>query len=342
MVLLRAAGLGPAAVFDPDGAVPHRQNARLWDEAVRLTGDQDLGLHMAEWVSQCPEEHFDVLAYAVQSCASLGEHYRRMGRYVRLLHEGAYLSLEIEQDTAKLVHGLLDGAMPPRQPVECMLALAVLQGRRAIGEEFAPRAVCFAHPWPARVGEQERLFRAPVRYGCEHNEVVLDRALLERRQLQAEPRLLAMLDRQLEGLLSRLPEDRSLQGQARRVMADHLLDGEPALYAVAAKLHMSPRSLQRRLRDEGTSFAKLLADLRRDLALRHLQSPRTTIGDVAFLLGFSEVSAFHRAFKRWTGRTPAEHLRSVRKPSAPERVAVGPSPENPGLLQRQGDGRQQE
>jgi AraC-like DNA-binding protein len=195
-----------------------------------------------------------------------------------------------------------------------MLALAVLQGRRATGEEFAPRAVCFAHPRPARVSEQERLFRAPVRYGCERNEVVLDRTLLERRQRQAEPRLLAMLDRHLEGLLSQLPEDRSLRGLTMRAMADHLLDGEPALSTVAAKLHMSPRSLQRRLRDESTSFAKLLADLRHNLALRHLRNPRTTIGEVAFLLGFSEVSAFHRAFKRWTGRTPMEHLRSVRKP----------------------------
>jgi AraC-like DNA-binding protein len=107
-------------------------------------------------------------------------------------------------------------------------------------------------------------------------------------------------------------------------MTDHLLDGEPALGAVAAKLHMSPRSLQRRLRDEGTSFARVLSGLRHDLALRHLRNPQITIGDVAFLLGFSEVSAFHRAFKRWTGRTPAEHLRSVRTPPAMKRAAEGP------------------
>ena len=94
-------------------------------------------------------------------------------------------------------------------------------------------------------------------------------------------------------------------------MIDELPEREPGMAAVAGKLHMSPRSLQRRLHSEGTSFAELLSELRRDLALRYLRDQRIAIAEVGFLLGFLDVSAFHRAFKRWTGSTPAEYQRSI-------------------------------
>ena len=91
-----------------------------------------------------------------------------------------------------------------------------------------------------------------------------------------------------------------------------LPEREPVVATIAARLHMSARSLQRRLQSEGTSFAEVLSDLRRDMALRYLQDQRISIGEVAFLLGFLDVTAFHRAFKRWTGSTPAEYRRSAR------------------------------
>lgn len=312
--LLRAAGLDPSRLLAADAYVPHAQELRLWDEAARLTGDPDFGLHLVEWVTHFPPDHFDVLAFAARSSATLGELFRLVGRYIRLIHEGVYLALEEEGDQARLVHGHTPERIGPRHPVEGMLALAVLHARLGVGDDFAPREVRFTHARPARVSEQERLFRAPVHYGCPRNELVLDRADLQRPQRHAEARLLALLDRQLGELLSGLPEARLLRDAVKRCIADDLPEREPCVAAVAARLHMSPRSLQRRLRSEGASFAQLLADLRRDLALRYLTDPRISIGEVAFLLGFLDVTAFHRAFKRWTGSTPAEHRRSAADP----------------------------
>lgn len=308
--LLRAAGLDPAELADPDAYLLHAQEMRLWDAAVRLTGDQDFGLHLAEWVARFPLDHFDVLAFAVRSSPTLGEHYRLVGRYIRLIHEGIYLSLEEEGDVARLVHGHSPEQIGPRQPVEGMLTLTVLYGRLGIGDDFAPRAVHFTHARPERVTEQERVFRAPVHYGCPRNELVLDRAVLDRPQRHAEQRLLALLDRQLGALLSGLPESRRFRDVVERCMMDEL-PGDPVVAAIARKLHMSPRSLQRRLQSEGTSFAEVLSDLRRDRALRFLKDPRISISEVAFLLGFLDVTAFHRAFKRWTGSTPAEYRHSA-------------------------------
>lgn len=313
--LLRSAGLDPA--FAATAEVSPSQRVRVWEEASRLSGDLDFGLHMAEWVAAMPEVHFDVLAFAVRSCATLGEHYQRMTRYVRLIHRDVYLSLEVEGDVARLAHGLRDDSPTPRHPAECMLTLALLQGRRAIGEEFAPREVCFTHARPARVTEPERVFQAPVRYGCPRNELVLDHALLARPQRQAEPRLLAVLERQLGELVRELPEGRSAVELIRRHVVDLLPGGEPTLAQVAARLCMSQRTLQRRLRDAGTSFAELVADARHATALSLLRTPRSSIDEVAFLLGFSDASAFRRAFKRRAGVTPAEYRRSGSDPADP-------------------------
>lgn len=284
---------------------------RVWDEAVRMTGDHDFGVHLAEWLAGSPEDHFDVLAFAMRSSPTLGEHYRLAGRYIRLIHEGVYVSLEQDGDVARVVHGHAPEQMGPRHPVEGMLALLYLMGRRSLGEDFTPQVVRFAHPRPKQVREQERVFRAPVEYACPRNELVLAGELLARPQRQAEPRLLAMLDRQLGGLLSALPESHRFRDEVERCLMNELPEGEPVVAAVAARLHMSARSLQRRLQREDTSFAEVLAELRRDLALRYLADRRITIHEVGFLLGFADVSAFHRAFKRWTDSTPAEYRRSV-------------------------------
>lgn len=309
--LLEAARLEPALLAHPDAYLTHAQEIRLWEEAARLTNDPDFGLHLAEWVARSPEDFFDVLAFALRSSPTLGEQYRRAGRYMRIIHEGIYLTLEEAQDEARLVHGHVDGRVGPRHPVEGMMALVLLNGRRALGEDFVPRAVSFSHVAPEQTTEQTRIFQAPVYYGCPRNELVLDRALLTRPQRHAEPRLLTLLDRQLNKTLADLPEGRRVCDAVRRYMLDELPDHEPTVAAAAVRLRTSARSLQRSLQSEGTSFSGVLSDLRRDLALRYLQDLRISIGEVGFLLGFLDVTAFHRAFKRWTGCTPLEHRQAA-------------------------------
>lgn len=310
--LLHASRLDPAVFAGPDIDLMDSQEQRLWSEAARLTGDDEFGLHLAEWLVPRTEEVFDVLSFALRSCTTLGDHYRRAGRYLGLVHAGIYLRLEEESEVARLVHGHRhESASAPRHPVEGMLALALLQGQRATGSDFAPREVRFTHARPGRVSEHERIFRAPVRFGCARNELVMDREVLERPQLAAEPRLLAVLNRQLEGLLEEGVQERGFVDVVRRWMMDELPDREPSIAAIAARQHMSARTLQRRLQGYGTSFAEVLSQLRHDLARRYLRDQRVAIGEVGFLLGFRDVTAFHRAFKRWSGMTPATYRRSA-------------------------------
>lgn len=113
-VLLSAAKLDPTLLSGPDSDLLHAQELRLWDEAARLTGDRDFGVHMAEWIAGCSEDLFDVLSFALRSCATLGDHYRLAGRYMRLVHQGVYLNLEEEPEVARLVHGHYQEPSTPR------------------------------------------------------------------------------------------------------------------------------------------------------------------------------------------------------------------------------------
>jgi AraC-like DNA-binding protein len=113
-----------------------------------------------------------------------------------------------------------------------------------------------------------------------------------------------IVEAQVVALLANLPKAEATTDAVRRFLAEELSNGQPRLEQLAPRLHMSARTLHRRLEQEGTNFRRILSDVRRELALRHLAEGRLAIGEIAFLLGFSEVSAFHRAFKQWTGHAP--------------------------------------
>lgn len=108
-------------------------------------------------------------------------------------------------------------------------------------------------------------------------------------------------------LLAELPPAESVVDRVKRLIVAELCGGEPTAEVIARKMRATPRTLQRWLTARGTSYREILDGLRRDLALRYVTEDRLAISEAAYLLGFSEASAFHRSFKRWTGRTPAQY-----------------------------------
>jgi AraC-like DNA-binding protein len=179
----------------------------------------------------------------------------------------------------------------------------------------APRvlAVEFSHAAPP--GPTLERFRkaldAPVRFGAERTQLVLPAAALTLPMRSADPTLAGILARTADAALAALPTDARLASQVARALHPLLRDDRGHIDEVAARLGMPARSLQRRLRDEGTSFQDVREDVRRTLAERYLQDG-LAIAEVAFLVGYSEPSAFFRAFKRWTGATPIQHIAAAR------------------------------
>lgn len=307
--LLHAFEIDDATLDDPDARVPMASVVGLLARAVETTGDPDLGLHLAE---RAEPGSFDVQFYAMISSPTLGDAFRRLSRYQRLIHETTRIELEVEGARAELRHVLPGGAGVPRHSAEFLITAWVRVGRIVTGSDWAPTEVRFAHPAPQRTSEHSRFFRAPVRFSMGQNALVLPAPLLETPSVNADTSLLAVLDRYATERLEHAPRSSSVADRVRAALAESLDGGEIHAVRIAARLRTSVRSLHRALKAEGTSFGEILETLRKELAARRLADDRVSIGEIAFLLGFSELSAFHRAFKRWTGRTPAEFRSDLR------------------------------
>jgi AraC-like DNA-binding protein len=306
--VVSAAGIEPPALADADGRIPHALALALWHEAARRGSDDAFGIHTAESIRPGA---FDVLDYATRSSATLGQGLHRLVRYHRVLHDGAVVQLEVDGARGVLTHALPEpSAVLPRQVAEFIVAGWLVVARQATGTDFAPVEVRFTHPAPADTSEHRRVFRAPVHFRSAVNGLVLDRAMLEAPLVKSDAGLCAVLDRHLVELLERIPRATGLTERVRHQVGKELASGVPDAGAVARALHMSRRTFQRHLRNDRTSYRSLVESLRRELATRYLAEPEIAIAEIAFLLGFSETSAFHRAFKRWTGRTPAAFRRS--------------------------------
>lgn len=296
---------------DPDARIPLSLETALWDEAARRSSDPAFGLHAAEAVRP---GMFDVLDYAVRTAPSLRSALERLIRYNRLLHDVARFHLVNLGDDVRLVHGLPPDVTQSRHAAEFTLACVVVMGRQLLGGRFAPRGVTFRHPAPeaAALVEHRRLFGTSPHFAQEENALELPQGELDRTLPAADPALSRVVLRHAEALLAVRPEPSATTSQrVRRLLADTVGQGETTLAAAAQTLQLSERSLQRRLAEEGTTFDGVLDDLRRELAHRYLSDRRIAIAEIAYLLGYSEPSAFHRAFKRWTGRTPREAREDV-------------------------------
>ena len=300
---LDGVGVPRATLDDVDGRVPVAVDLALWGEAARLSGDECFGLHAAE---KLRPGAFDVLSYTLRSSANVGEAFRRLVRYNRLLHDLVELHLRVERDEARLEFCLLPEGTP-RQQAEFSLAVFLHFCRNNTDVDVTPLRVEFSHASPVDLSEHRRLFRAPLLFDRPRAALVLPLRALELPLHGANPGLCGVLDKQVGDLLSALPATETLVHRVKRLIVGELTGGEPTTEVVARKMRATPRTLHRWLSAEGTSYREILDGLRRDLALRYLTEDRLAIGEAAYLLGFSEASAFHRSFKRWTGKTPAQY-----------------------------------
>jgi AraC-like DNA-binding protein len=303
---LSVAGIDPAALDDAEARLPHVAALALWHEAARRSNDDAFGIHVAEDIRPGA---FDVLDYAIRASATLGEGLERLVRYHRILHDAAVVGLRVDGESVWLEHVLPpEEAALPRQVAEFIVAAWLVVARQATARDLTPVEVSFRHPSPEDLTEHRRVFRAPVRFLRPMNGLRIPRSLLDTPLARSDAGLCAVLEQYAQEILDRVPAMTTLSHRVRHVVAAALSTGVDS-DDVARRMHMSRRTLHRQLAGEGTSFKKLVDDLRRELATRYLRERRMAIAEIAFLLGFSEASAFYRAFKRWCGSTPADFRR---------------------------------
>jgi AraC-like DNA-binding protein len=307
--IIRMVGLEPSVFSDPQGFIASSVFARLLEEAARATGDNCFGLHFGEHYNP---KNIGPLVYVVLNSPTIVAGLDNARRYVHVHNEAVQPSFAVEGERAYVRYLLADvGIDPPRQQNEYSMAVVLNTIRIMAGSRWAPAEVQFAHAAPEETSEHLRVFGSPVLFGCAANALVLEREFVERQVPAADPRLYQILKRYLERVLDEMPREDGLLQTVRRAIAESMRDGDPRLARVAKKMAMSPRTLQRRAKEHGVDFKKLMDDTRRRFALNYLKDRKHTLTEVAFLLGYSELSALNRAFKRWTGSTPLDYRRRV-------------------------------
>jgi AraC-like DNA-binding protein len=312
VAFLRTQGVDPAIFSNPEARLAHATSAALWPAAAQLTNDLDIGLHVAQGIRPTS---YGVLGLALRTCATLRGAFERLVRYHHLLHDVAELKLAVSGDRVTLSHALKLTCAAPRAVNEYVVGAWAVTSREATGVRWCPREVRFPHEKPKDISAHLQLFGCPVRFGHLRSEMVFGREILDLPLLEADAELQAILERQVVAVLDKLPRGEAVTDAVRRHLAGELCNGRPEIEQIAPRLNMSPRTLHRRLEEEGTSFREILAEVRRELATRHLAERQLAVSEIAFVLGFSEPSAFNRAFKRWTGQAPLNY-RELAQPGA--------------------------
>ncbi len=300
--LLAGVGLFENRLTD-DAQIPYDLATRLWETAAALTSDGAFGVHAGERV---PNGLFDIAEYLALSCQTVEEGMGRLCHYQRLITDVA--TFAFEGRTLRLQYRLTGNRLPPsRHASEYLLAVIVQKLRDATGVHIAPARVKFRHAAAKKIIEHERFFASNISFSQRYEELVFSAPTLAMRLQRSDKKLNAILERQAAALLARLPTPDHLSGKLSRWLLEHLSDLPLTLEGAARAFGQSERSLQRQLEREGNSFEYLLEQSRRAEALRLLVDPKMALSEVAYAVGFSEPSAFHRAFKRWTGATPAAY-----------------------------------
>jgi AraC-like DNA-binding protein len=285
-----------------DGRLPHRSVRDLWEAAARAAGDRWFGVHVVE---RLPVGSVGLLDYLVASAETVGEGLTIAAKYLRLLDDRA----EWRLDGARLCCRV---TVPAPQLDEAALAWVVTRSRDAAGTRWLPERIVLQHERPGDDRELARVFGCPVGFGGAETEVRISPALLERRHARADARLREVLERAADAQIGALPERDDLVSWVSAAIARQLAHAVPDLTATASAVRLPERTLQRRLAEQGLSHSALVDDVRRELALHYLNQTPLTVYAIAERLQFADATAFHRAFRRWTGAAPAEYRRGHR------------------------------
>lgn len=307
--LCTSAGFAIELLSQADAFVDGSVVEAAWLAAIRLTGDDDLGLHLGESVQPAS---LGLLGFAMLSCSTIGEAVARMARYWSLMSDATKVHWRRNGRRATLELEVLplpgNFLLHMRHPAESSLCAAQSLLRSLAAKELPLLGATSIYPAPARTAEYIRVLKILPDFGAATNSLVFDDAVMDWPVVYSDPPLLAKFETEIQQRL--YASSGTLVDRLRRELLGAMRGDLPGLGSTARSLGVSPRALQRELQLMGTTFRAILDDLRRDLALAYLAERKYAIADIAFLLGFAEPSVFHRSFKKWTGLTPSDWRKS--------------------------------
>jgi len=310
--VLAAAGLTEARLEDIDDRIQWTDYMAGFEKASSLSVDPFFGLHFGE---QIKPGHYGIMGMIAMSCSRAGELMELHRRYQALISDSVINRYETTAQGIRLTtQPLLPGYDRSRLHFESTFSSWITLARWITGlKDHFPLEVCFPFAAPDDLSEYHRVFGTNLLFEQPAASVLFDSALMDRPIPQSNPALRQQLEAQAQELLLRTGANHAepMLQQVQQLIANSLADGTPDIEGVAEKLAISTRGLQRKLKEHDTSFSQILDSTRQELANSYISKPHISLTEIAFLLGFSEQSAFNRAFKRWTGSSPSGYRKTL-------------------------------
>lgn len=251
------------------------------------------------------------IGFLMSTAATLGKAYQALIDYLPLLLEGAIIQMEQSVEGTRLTLELNE---PELQPVEYLLACLINWPRWLTGHQIPVRLVQLAFPEPDNLLPYQQFFAAEVQFDAPRNQLLLASDYLSLSCLDANPEMHQLHREFADSLLSKSAQQSALTAQTRNLIRRQLAEGKGCIRReqIAASVGLSLRTLQRKLGLLGTNFQDIYDQTRRDVCLQLIQRGQLSFGEIAFQLGFSNQSAFQKAFKRWMGVAPSQYRQQIK------------------------------
>lgn len=305
--LFREEGISPEALFDSGARIPLEQYQRLDVKAAELSGDPYFGLKGADYSRPA---HLGALGFAWLASSSLRTGFQRLSRYSRVIQEK--LTIDLDEDE-QFFYVYMDAHLPllnKRIRENGQLAAVTKFCRMIAGDDFNPVKIQLKQSPPEDAGYYYELFRCAIEFDASQTAFIIHLEDADRRLTGSNDQLAKLNEHIVVKYLAH-NEKQDIVNRVKAAIIDGLANGVVTETLIAGELHTTPRNMHRKLQKEDTSFKQLLTDIRKELAQQYIQDRSKTLTEISFMLGFSEVSSFSRAFKGWTGKPPSEVRQGV-------------------------------
>lgn len=311
--LLASCGQHEGLLEDPDGRIPFTVFLDLCRHLAKKQSNPAIGILIGQ---RMKPSFLGPYGIALISCSTVRETMVQAARYSILAVDLGSVELEEwEEEVVRHWHNPFSDSIPDGYIFDdVIMASWTMMMRQVLAmPDMVPRWVSFRHSRPVDLAPYEQLFGCPLRFDSDSCAIASDPSYLDLNLEQGHPEIKASMNALCEQLLKKLqsPTEPEWLGDARRHIVESFKSGSPELADIAVKLGTSSAALKARLARGSLTFRQLVEDVRYELALRYLQDPMLTLVDIAYLLGFSEQSAFQRAFKRSAGVTPGQHRKDL-------------------------------
>ena len=306
----KACGIKLTDLTDPDARIPMQRYVQLEQAASRLTGDAAIGLKMG--LDSPPiGSQTGILGYIAANSATVREGFQQATRFSNLLSNAHLMELRESGTQAEFVYLRADPVHFTISGIELALSRTAATLKMLGGAQFQLWSAHFQYTMPHYISTYRQIFGSELWFEEPENKIVFSAAILDQQIPDAQPYLRSVLLTRSTELLAELHEATELKQQVQKEIVSNLPSGTVSIDKIATSFGVSRQTLYRKLKEEGTSFQTLLEETRKNLAANYLKHTEHSISEIAFLLGFSELSSFHRAFKRWYGNNPRQFRTGV-------------------------------